>query len=221
MRPPLRHLPPEDEAAHRAALVEVGRIAYERGLLMASDGNLSCRLAGDRLLITPSGLCKGRLQPDDLLVIDLEGRVLEAPPGARPSTETPMHLEAYRQRPDVRAVIHAHPPFATALTVAGRELPADVLAEIPMTLGRVPLTDFALPGSAEDAAAIRPFIRDHDAVLLRNHGCLTVGHDLETALFHLERLEHAARVVLLAELLGRVERLPPDLLARIPPPMRP
>ncbi len=205
----LRFSPSASEAELRLAIVECGRVCYERRLMTSNDGNISARLDPERLLITPSGLSKGRMQPEDILVIGLDGDPLSPKEKRKPSSETPMHLEVYRQRPEVRAVIHAHPLFATALTVAGLEFPNDILPEVLLTLGEVPTTAYATPSSHEDAEAIRPFIRHHDALLLRQHGSLTVGRDLEEALIHLERLEHVAEVFWRARVLGRVETLPP------------
>jgi len=192
----------------RQAIVECGRICYERRLLTSNDGNISVRVGADRALITPSGLCKGRMQSDDLLLLDLQGRVLSAAPGRKVSSETPMHLEVYGQRPDVRAVLHAHPVFATALTVSDCPLPVDMLPEVLLTLGEVPTTRYATPSSHDDAEAIRELIKNHDALLLRQHGSLTVGVDLDAALINLERIEHVAEVFWRAQMLGKVERIP-------------
>jgi len=192
----------------RQAIVECGRICYERRLLTSNDGNISVRVGADRALITPSGLCKGRMQSDDLLLLDLQGRVLSAAPGRKVSSETPMHLEVYGQRPDVRAVLHAHPVFATALTVSDCPLPVDMLPEVLLTLGEVPTTRYATPSSHDDAEAIRGLIKNHDALLLRQHGSLTVGVDLDAALINLERIEHVAEVFWRAQMLGKVERMP-------------
>ena len=174
---------PEDNlSVLRAAIVECGRIAYSRHLLSANDGNISVRRAGGNVLITPSGMCKGRMREDDLLLVDINGQVLSSKPGRKESSETPMHLEVYRQRPDVNAVLHAHPIFATVLTVSDISFPVDVLPEVMLALGEVPTTHYATPSSHDDADAIREFIGKHDALLLRQHGSLTVGKDLETAL---------------------------------------
>ncbi len=201
----------------RLAIVEAGRICYAQGLMPANNGNISVRMGEDRVMITPSTLCKGRMDLDDLLIIDLEGRVLRFNPRKRRriSSETPMHLEAYRQRPDIRAVIHAHPAHATALTVAGIPFPEDVLPELLEGLGPVPTTDFATPSSNENALAIRPHILGHDAVLIRNHGAITVGHDLDEALVHLERVEHVARVIVMAHGLGEIQHLPPEMIEKL------
>jgi len=201
----------------RLAILEVGRLCYSQGLMPANNGNISARMGEDRIVITPSTLCKGRMELDDLLVIDLDGQVLKADSRKRRriSSETPMHLEAYRQRSDVRAVIHAHPAHATALTVAGIPFPADVLPELLEGLGPVPTTDFATPSSYENAIAIRGHIVAHDAVLIRNHGAITVGRDLEEALVNLERVEHVARVITLALGLGDIQRLPPGMIEKL------
>ena len=199
----------------RQAIVECGRICYGRRLLTSNDGNISVRVGADRALITPSGLCKGRMQSDDLLLLDLQGRVLSAAPGRKVSSETPMHLEVYGQRPDVRAVLHAHPVFATALTVSDCPLPVDMLPEVLLTLGEVPTTRYATPSSHDDAEAIRELIKNHDALLLRQHGSLTVGVDLDAALINLERIEHVAEVFWRAQMLGKVERIPEGDLEKL------
>jgi len=203
------------EADLRLALVECGGICYDRRLMTSNDGNLSVRLGDDRVLITPSGISKGRMHVDDVLVVDVKGRVLEKNAGSQPSSETPMHLEVYKRRSDVRAVIHAHPVFATALTVAGMDFPTDVLPETLLLLGDVPVTAYAAPSSLEDAEAIRPFIGEHCAILLRQHGTLTCGAHLEEALLHLERVEHVAEVFWRAWALGHVEHLAPEARRRL------
>ena len=203
------------EKVLRLAILECGQICYARNLMTSNDGNISVRLDKDRVLITSAGLSKGRMTDEDLLCIDLNGRVLETENGGRPSSETPMHLEAYRQRPDIRAIIHAHPIFATALTVAGLDFPTDILPEVLLALGEVPVSRYATPSSDDDADAIRPLICEHNAILLRQHGTLTVGADLEEALIHLERVEHVAEVFWRARMLGHVEHLPSEARTRL------
>ena len=195
------------EAYLRRALVEYGRICYERGLLRSNDGNLSVRMDRGRILITPTGKCKGRMRTTEILRLDMHSKAPSRRSVLRPSSETPMHLEVYRQRSDVRAVIHAHPPFATALTVASLPFPDDILPEAALLLGHVPVTNYAIPSSTETAEAIRPWIRDHNVLLLRQHGALTCGIDLEEALLNMERLEHVSEVYWRAHALGHVERL--------------
>jgi L-fuculose-phosphate aldolase len=211
----LNFSPNTSESDLRLAIIACGEICYSRHLLMSNDGNISVRLDSERVLITPTGLCKGRMDPDDLLIVDLAGKVLDSAKDRKPSSETPMHLEVYKQRPDVFAVIHSHPIFATALTVAGLEFPADMLPEVMLTIKNVPVTDYATPSSHEDAEAIRPWIRDHNAILLRQHGSLTAGRNLDEALIHLERVEHVAEVFWRAKMLGNVQRIPPDELEKL------
>jgi L-fuculose-phosphate aldolase len=217
MASPLRFSEIATERDLRQAIVEAGRLCYAQGLMPANNGNISVRMGEDRIVITPSTLCKGRLELDDLLVVDLDGKVLKADPRKkrRASSETPMHLEAYRQRPDIRAVIHAHPAHATALTVAGIPFPVDVLPELLEGLGPVPTTAFATPSTDENAYAIREYISGHDAILIRNHGAITVGRDLEQALINVERVEHVARVIVLAHGLGNIQHLPPEMVEKL------
>ena len=203
------------ESNLRLAIIACGEICYSRHLLMSNDGNISVRLDGERVLITPAGLCKGRMDSDDLLIVDLMGKVIASTKNRGPSSETPMHLEVYKQRPDLRAVIHCHPIFATALTVAGLEFPADILPEVILTLKNLPVTDYATPSSHEDADIIHPSIRDHNAILLRQHGSLTVGKNLDEALIHLERIEHVAEVFWRASMSGQVNRIPPNELEKL------
>jgi len=203
------------ESDLRLAILECGRIAYERHLMTSNDGNISARMENGHVLITPSGISKGRLNPDDMLVVDLDGNILSSRADRKPSSETPMHLEVYRHRGDVRAVMHAHPIFATTLMVAGLEFPVDVLPEVLLTLGDVPITDYATPSSHEDAEVIRPFIKDHNAMLLRQHGSLTYGKNLEEALIHLERIEHVSEIYWRAKMLGEVKRVPTEAQAKL------
>lgn len=206
---------PPNELDLRRAIVECGRIAYERHLVTSNDGNISARVDGGRVLITPSGISKGRLNLDDMLIVDLDGNVVSSRPDRKPSSETPMHLEVYKHRGDVHAVLHAHPIFATTLTVAGLGFPNDVLPEVLLTLGDVPVTEYATPSSHEDAEVIRPFLITHNALLLRQHGSLTFGKNLDEALIHLERIEHVAEIYWRAKTLGEVQRVPPEAQAKL------
>jgi L-fuculose-phosphate aldolase len=189
------------ESALRADIVEVGRRMYDRRFTASNDGNISVRLGGDRLLMTPKSVCKGFMTPDMMCITDLEGRKLQ---GDRdPSTEMLMHLEVYRQRPDVQAVVHAHPPLATGFAVAGIPLDRPVLAEVLTTLGSIPIAEYATPSTRELPEAVRKYIKAHDGMLLANHGALTVGSDLFAAYYKMETIEHFATISLAARLLGR------------------
>ncbi len=211
----LNFSPSASEADLRLAIIECGRIAYERHLVTSNDGNISARMENGNILITPSGISKGRLSADDMLVVDLDGNIISSRSDRKPSSETPMHLEVYKQRKDVRAVLHAHPIFATTLTVSGLEFPADVLPEVLLTLGNVPVTAYATPSSHEDAIVIRPFVNDHNALLLCQHGSLTYGKNLDEALIHLERIEHVSEIYWRAKMLGEVKRVPPDAQSKL------
>jgi L-fuculose-phosphate aldolase len=189
------------EATLRADIVEVGRRMYARGYTASNDGNISVRLGSDRLLMTPKGVCKGFMAPEMMCVTDLEGRKLQ---GDRdPSSEMLMHLEVYRRRPDVQAVVHAHPPTATGFAVAGIPLDRAVLAEVLTTLGSIPIAEYATPSTRELPEAVRRYIKAHDGMLLANHGALTVGSDVYSAYYKMETIEHFAKISLVARLLGR------------------
>lgn len=197
---------PPDPFLRRAGreIVAVGRRLYERGLVAGSEGNISVRLEGGRLLTTPSGVCKGFLEPDGLVVTDPGGRPLG---GGRPSSELKMHLEIYARRGDVRAVVHAHPPTATGFAIAGRPLDECVVPEVIATLGWVPIVPYGTPSTAEVAERIAPYVATHDALLLANHGAVTYGPNLSGATNAMESIEQAARSLLVAHQLGEVRRL--------------
>jgi L-fuculose-phosphate aldolase len=179
----------------------------------ATDGNISSKTADDRLLITPAGVCLGELRPEELVATELGGAVCDQ--HQRPSSELPMHLEVYGQRPDVGAVIHAHPPLATAFTVAGISLAQCVIPEVVLTMGSIPTTEYATPSTEEGRRAVRQLIRTHDALILDRHGTLTVGPDLIDAYRRLEKVEHAAQVTLAARQLGNIRTLPRDEVKRL------
>jgi L-fuculose-phosphate aldolase len=203
----------------RQEMVRIGRLMWERGYVAATDGNLSARLGPDRLLVTATGHSKGFLSADDLVILDLEGVPVASyrGRGQRPSSEILMHLEVYRQRPDVAAVVHAHPPVATAFSIAGVSLARCVLPEVVVALGSIPTAGYATPGSKEVPLRIREAIRDHDALILAHHGSLTVGETLWEAYLRLEKVEHTAQITLVAHQLGQVRTLSPqavDLLVQ-------
>jgi L-fuculose-phosphate aldolase len=199
----------------RQEIIRVTRIVANQGLIRSSDGNISVRLEADRFLVTPSGLYKMSMEPDDPIVVDSAGQVIEGKPGLKPTSEVGMHLEVYRQRPDVNAVLHAHPPYATALTIAGLPFPTDLLPEVLIALGEVPTASYATPGTPALAESIQAPIQNHNAVMLSNHGSITVGQTLEEALIALELLEHAAYTYHLACALGELNPIPNNELARL------
>ncbi|MFO0974637.1 MAG: class II aldolase/adducin family protein [Phycisphaerae bacterium] len=197
----------------RHEMVDIARRMHARGYVAASDGNLSCRAPGNAILVTASGTHLGELTPDDIVRVSPDGRVTAGT--RRPSSELPLHLEVYRRRADVQAVVHAHPPTATAFTFAGVSMAECVIPEVVLTLGTIPTAPYATPGSAEGPAAIGALIVEHDAVLLERHGSVTVGRSLSDAYYKLEKLEHAAHVLLVARQLGRVISLSRDELTKI------
>ena len=201
----------------RREMVRVGRLIWEQGLVAATDGNLSARIGRDRLLVTPSGVSKGFYAAEDLVVMGLDGSPVSTHRGRgqRPSSEIAMHLEVYRQRPDVEAVIHAHPPLATAFSIAGVSLARCVIPEVIVALGGIPTTEYATPGTAEVPESIRQAVRDYDAVIMPHHGSITVGRTLWEAYLRLEKVEHTAKITLAAQQLGQVRTLTPEAVAKL------
>lgn len=191
--------------ATRREIVRVCHRLYDRGLIAGPDGNVSVRL-GDRVLVTPAGMSKVDVTPDDLVEVTVEeGRQVRG--HRRVSSEIAMHLRIYQRRADVQAVVHAHPPVATGFAVAGESFASCVLPEMIFQVGWVPLLPYAEPGTAGLADSFDPFLATHDAFLLANHGATTVGPDLVIAHQRMESLEHSARILLTARLLGRVNTL--------------
>ena len=185
----------------RADIVEVGRRLYARAYVASNDGNISVRLDAERLITTPKSVSKGFMTADMMVVVDYNGKKVA---GERePSSELPMHLEIYRSRPDVNAVVHAHPPLATGFAVAGIPLTRAVLAEVITTLGSIPIAEYATPSTSELPEAVRKYIKVHDGLLLANHGAVTCGRDVISAYYKMETIEHFAKISLVARLLGR------------------
>jgi len=205
----------KNDLALRRELIRILRIVTDEGLACSSDGNISVRLGKDRFLITPSGLHKMSMEADDLVVVDGEGRVVEGKTGLSPTSEVLMHREAYRERPDMNAVLHAHPPYATALTIAEIPFPMDLIPESLIGLGSVPVAPYATPGTEALAHSIRGLLRDTNVLLLSHHGSLTVGRTLDESLIALERMEHTARTYFLARAAGGIHPLPAEEIVRL------
>lgn len=201
------------ERALRQEIVTIGRHLYERGLIVAGDGNISARLADDLVLTTPSGMCKGMLTPEDMVVVDMQGGVRGGM--RRPSSELFMHLAVYEQRPDVRAVVHAHPPTAVACTLAHVTMTECVLPEVILTLGAVPTAPYAMTGTREMYEVIADLLPHHNAILLTHHGALTVGDTLMRAFMRMEQVEHTAKILLAAHQFGGAHPLPGERLAQL------
>ena len=197
----------------RADIVEVGRRLYARGFVASNDGNISVRLDETRLMTTPKSVSKGFMTPDMMVVVDYDGTKLA---GERdPSSELPMHLEIYRNRPDANAVVHAHPPLATGFAVAGIPLTRAVLAEVVTTLGSIPIAEYGTPSTPELPEAVRKYIKAHDGLLLANHGAVTCCRTVMSAYFKMETIEHFAKISLVARLLGREHLLSREEVQRL------
>jgi L-fuculose-phosphate aldolase len=194
------------EREYRQDIVEIGKLVYQKGWVAANDGNISIRLDRDRILATPTGVSKGMMHPDDLIICDCLGNKIQ---GRKERTsEIAMHTTIYDMRPDIRAVVHAHPPVATGFAAAGRALNLALLPEVIIGLGCVPLADYGLPGTPELTAPMLPYIPKYDAILMGNHGAVCYGEDVYKAFFRMETMEHFARISLVAELLGGAKVLP-------------
>jgi len=192
------------QAQLKQDIVRVCQMLHRKNYLAATDGNVSVRL-GDQVLLTPSGVNKGMMAEDQVITVDLEGRLLAGT--GRPTSELRMHLLVYELRPEAGAVVHAHLPYATACTLAGISLLEPILPEVVITLKGIPTAAYATPGTEEVPKAIRDFIQEFDAILLSRHGAITVGQDVMDAYNKMEKLEHTARVVLAARLQGPVSPL--------------
>jgi L-fuculose-phosphate aldolase len=201
------------ETQARADIVEVGRRLWQQGFVASNDGNISVRLGPDRVLTTPKSVSKGFMTPEMMVVTDLTGQKVSGERDA--SSELKMHLEVYLQRPDVGAVVHAHPATATGFAVAGVPLTRAVLAEVITTLGGIPIAEYATPSTAELPAAIRSYIKAHDGLLLANHGALAVAADLFSAYHRMETIEHFAKISLVARLLGREHLISREEVTRL------
>jgi L-fuculose-phosphate aldolase len=197
----------------RAEIVEAGRRMYTRGYVASNDGNISCRLDGERLVTTPRSVSKGFMTPDMMVVVDYQGKKVAGDRDA--SSELPMHLEVYKNRPDVNAVVHAHPPLATGFAVAGIPLTRAVLAEVITTLGSIPIAEYGTPSTAELPEAVRKYIKAHDGLLLANHGAVTCGTSVLAAYYKMETIEHFAKISLVARLLGREHLISREEVARL------
>ncbi len=197
------------------AIAAAGRDLNSRGLLASYEGNISVRLDSERLLTTPTGVHKGRLDPGEMVVVDRRGAAIG---GGQPSSEIKLHLAIYEEREDAGAIVHAHPPTATGYAVAGKELPRAALAETVAMFGCVPVAPYGTPSTEALADSVREPIRTFDVVLLANHGAVTVGADLEQAVERMAQLEHFAHIALVAHLLGGAHSFSPaqvDELSRL------
>ena len=203
----------DEEARLRSAICEIGRLCYQRNFIVGADGNISGRLADGTILITPAGAMKGFLAPEQIAHVDMRGQPVDTGPKA--STEVGIHLVSYRERPDVRAVLHCHPPHAVALTLAGIDMQIPVIPEIIVTIGGIPTAPFGTPGTDELAASIQAIVSCSDTVVMQNHGSVTLGPNLLDAYKKLDMLEHTAKILWLAHCVGPVKPLPPEAVQKL------
>lgn len=191
----------------------VGEKLQKNRFIAGTDGNISVKLSDNRILITPSGFRKGELEPNDMVIIDFDGNILEG--DNKPSSEFLMHTYIYQNRPDITACVHSHPPYSTALAVAGIELPDNILPEVVLFVGHIPLTPYAPPGTDAVPKSLSDYVEKCDAFLLKNHGLLTIGVNLEEAFNRHETVEHYAKILTLAKNHGNVNQIPDDDFKRL------
>lgn len=201
-----------DETTLRRQIAEIARLCWDRGYIGAIDGNVSVRLDDGTLLVTPSGSVKFLIRPEDIVRTDAEGRPLS---GGRASSEILMHVTCYRERPDIRAVVHAHPPTAVAFSLAGKDLTQPIIPELVVTLGAIPTAPYGTPGTPELPESVRELVRCSDAILMERHGALCLGTDLLDAYKKLEQIEHNAKITFLAHMLGRVRPMSREEVERL------
>lgn len=194
------------ESESRPAICEIGRRMYQRGLCCGNDGNISVRIGDDRVLATPTLICKGFMQPDDLCLIDMAGNQVAGT--RRRTSEIFLHLEIYAGDSSARAVVHAHPPHATAFAIARVDIPSGIVPEAELFLGAVPRAAYETPGNRDFAATVSPFVGKSNAVVLSSHGTVSWAAELEHAYWYTEMLDNYCRMLMLARSLGNVERLP-------------
>jgi len=200
----------------RAEIIRIGQLMHQFELVDGTSGNISARLGPDRILATPSGLAKGFLTPEQIIVVDMNGQLVPPTgPGLKPTSELLMHLEAYKQRPDVNGVVHAHPITAVALSLVNIPLTDCIIPESIVLFGPIPTTPYATPSSAENQQAISELVKTHDAIVLAHHGSLTVGATVWEAYCKLESLEHTAKIIAQAHLLGEPKSLPADQVRKL------
>jgi L-fuculose-phosphate aldolase len=190
-------------------IVEVCQRLHARNMLAAADGNISFRISDDEILITPSGIAKGFMKPSEMAVINLKGDVLVG----KPSSERLMHLEVFRRCPEAKAIVHAHPPTAIAWSIARpdlKKLPSECLSEVILATGDIPFVPYARPGTEDMGKVLVPYLPQHQALILKNHGAIAWGADLDEAYRGMERIEHSAQILATAERLGGLHPLPAD-----------
>lgn len=204
----------DEETRLRSALCRIGALCYQKGYIVGADGNLSARLSDGTILVTPTGAMKGFLEPQHIAHVDANGKALGG--GPRASSEIAIHVVSYKERPDVEAVVHTHPPHAVALSIAGVDMQLPVIPEVIVTIGGTPTTPYATPGTQELPESIRAVVRCSDTLIMKNHGAVTLGTNLMDAFKKLDMVEHTAKILWLVHALkGSVEPLPAEAVAKL------
>ena len=204
----------DEETRLRSALCRIGALCYQKGYIVGADGNLSARLSDGTILVTPTGAMKGFLEPQHIAHVDANGKALGG--GPRASSEIAIHVVSYKERPDVEAVVHTHPPHAVALSIAGVDMQLPVIPEVIVTIGGTPTTPYATPGTQELPESIRAVVRCSDTLIMKNHGAVTLGANLMDAFKKLDMVEHTAKILWLVHALkGSVEPLPAEAVAKL------
>ncbi|MEK4343634.1 class II aldolase/adducin family protein [Paenibacillus sp. FSL P4-0184] len=192
----------------RSQICDIGRNLFNKDFIAANDGNISARLSENEILTTPRAVSKGYLEPHMLVKVNLQGEVLEAAEGYRPSTETKMHLRIYNELPEMNGVVHAHPPYATAFAIKGEALDKMMMPESVIMIGDIPLAEYGTPSTEEIPDSLMPFLGKKTAVLLENHGALTWGTDVMEAYLNMERLEYTAKITFITRMIDGERELP-------------
>lgn len=190
----------QNEYKVRQQICEIGQKLYDKGFVAANDGNISAKISDSEIIVTPTGVSKGGMKPDQLVKMSLDGTILSGK--SRPSSEVKMHIQVYQIDPSIKAVVHAHPPISTAFAVARKPMEKPILAEAVVNLGVVPVADFALPGTTDVPDSIKPYVKEYNSVLLANHGLLSWGGSLTEAFFRMESVEHYGKILLYVEQIG-------------------
>lgn len=203
------------EAEIKQQICDIGKRIYDRGMVASNDGNISVKISENEFLCTPTGVSKGFMTPEYICKIDSDGKVLEANEGFRPSSEIKMHLRVYKERPDVKSVVHAHPMYATSFAIAGIPLVDPIMPEAVISLGAVPIAEYGTPSTEEIPDAVSKYLQDFDAVLLENHGALSYGDSLLNAYHKMESLEFYAQLLFLSKQLGGLNKFDNENIKRL------
>lgn len=202
-----------NELKVKKQICDIGVRMFQRGFVAANDGNISCRISENEILATPTGVSKGYMTPEMIVKVNPEGEVLEGT--EKPSSELKMHLCVYKEKPELKAVVHSHPPFATAFAIAGCPLDKNYMPETVLLLGKIPIAEYGTPSTEEIPDGIRKHIKSHNGVLLEFHGALTWGRDLTAAYYHMERLEFTAKITYLLKQLKSERELSPENIEKL------